>query len=236
MILIVVSSSIKAEVILPEVVTPVQMSNRDMNRIVCTSGDINDAYFSAEKGVTVKNEGSSSYVKFLIKPDVYGQQYVVARTELYVVCDGDVYTLMVSPRDIPGQTVRLSSGRRNSIGKNVELLGGLAEEERAVNLTMGALQDDIPSSFEVVESKTLVWINHIFRDISVAKRREIQVEGFDLYLTEYGVKAKRDITLNETLFLNTFFGNTIFAVTLDNQNLKKGQVARAFIIEKRAIQ
>ena len=99
-----------------ESITAVEMSNRDVNRIVCSDGLINDAFFSEEKGIMVQNDGRNSFVKFLIKHDgINPDAYASHRAEFYVVCGGQVYTLMVTPKDIIGQTIRLMPGASDRI-------------------------------------------------------------------------------------------------------------------------
>ena len=95
----------------PETVTAVEMSSTDVNRVVCSNGVVNDAFFSQEKGVTVTNNGSSAFVKFLIKRDgVNPDIYASGRAEFYIVCDGAVYTLMATPKKIGAQTIWLAPG------------------------------------------------------------------------------------------------------------------------------
>ena len=65
----------------------------------------------SDTDVTVTNNGSSAFVKFLIKRDgVNPDIYATARAEFYIVCDGAVYTLMATPKKIGAQTIWLAPG------------------------------------------------------------------------------------------------------------------------------
>src|SRR5690606_40891016 len=64
----------------------------------------------------------SSDLKFLINDNGQSMDYVTARSEFYIVCAGDIYTLMVTPKDISGQTIRLSTGAKVRIEENQKLL------------------------------------------------------------------------------------------------------------------
>lgn len=220
--------------ILPETVTPVTLSNRDINRIVCTTGDINDVYYSAEKGIKVSNEGANSFVKFLIKHDGQKEQYVSVRSELYLVCNHQVYTLMVEPKAISGQTVRLGGGVANQMRTNIKRFGALPQESRAIALTKAAFKDDIPDSFtvNVTEGIKRAWQKSSINGMSYLKHRVIIMEGLGFKLTEFWVKATGKKYLQERDFLKTIFGKNIFAVTLGVDVLEKGQVGRVFIVEK----
>lgn len=221
-----------AQVILPEVVTPVIMSNRDVNRVVCSTGDINDVYFSQEKGMTVVNDGRNAFVKFLIQQDGLKESHVTLRSELYVVCNASVYTLMITPKNVPAKTYHLSPGKSQDMRNNVALLGPLAEEERALYLTLAVFKEDLPDAFTEIKAPQQTWNLKIIENAGVVKSREIQVEGLGLNLSEYYVKAATHLQLQESQFLQPFFGRNIFAVTVEPRRLRPGQVARVLVVEK----
>ena len=52
---------------LPDQVSTIRLSNRDVNHIVCVGGEIEDVKFSAEKAIAVERAGSDAWVKFLVK-------------------------------------------------------------------------------------------------------------------------------------------------------------------------
>jgi len=223
------------QVVKPDVVTPVEMSNRDINRVTCVDGAINDAFFSQEKGIVVENNGNNSFIKFLIQDDGLNQEYVSSRSEFYLVCAGEIYTLMVSPKDIPGQTIRLSTGAKNRIKDNQELLSPLPDEERAVYLTMAALEDDIPDSFSVSTNTNSEWVSRMTAgkpNTQLALRRTIRVDGLGLSLKEFLVRTSTTTTFSETDFLSSAIGESIFAVTMDPLSLEPGQVGRLFVVSK----
>ena len=218
-----------------EVITAVEMSNRDVNRIVCTDGLINDAFFSEEKGIMVQNDGRNSFVKFLIKRDgISPDGYASHRAEFYVVCGGQVYTLMVTPKDIIGQTIRLMPGASERIADNLAVFGPQVEEDRAVSLTLSVMQDRIPDSFRLAETavEDLNWVEDLIPDSRIAKRRDVHVEGIGLTLSEYWIRPKRDMLFDEGLLLDPHFGHSIFAITFDSLHGKANRITRAFVISR----
>lgn len=219
----------------PETVTAVEMSNTDVNRVVCSNGVVNDAFFSQEKGVTVTNNGSSAFVKFLIKRDgVNPDIYASARAEFYIVCDGAVYTLMATPKKIGAQTIWLAPGAKERIDKNLAEYGPQVEEDRAVSLTMAVMQDQIPDSYRVSQTgyQDMIWYENVVPDAKVAKRRDVRVEGIGFTLTEYWIQPDYDLQLDEGMLLNEWFGNAIFAITFDSLNGKANRVSRAFVVNR----
>ena len=221
----------------PETVTAVEMSNTDVNRVVCSNGVVNDAFFSQEKGVSVTNNGSSAFVKFLIKRDgVNPDIYATGRAEFYIVCDGAVYTLMATPKKIGAQTIWLAPGAKERIDRNLAEYGPQVEEDRAVSLTMAVMQDQIPDSYRVSQTgyDEMMWYENVVPDAKVAKRRDVRVEGIGFTLTEYWIQPNYDLQLDEGMLLNEWFGTAIFAITFDSLNGKANRISRAFVVNRGA--
>lgn len=233
-----------AETILPERISQVKLSNIDMNRIVCDEGNVEYAKTSEEKGVRVEMEGKDAYVKYEFLGDGTTTQYVTMRTELYITCAGQVYTLMITPDQIPGQTIHLGIGRAGAMGKNIALLGPLPLEKRALFLIESGVREDYPDSFNVTEAAgfpELQWYQGVVmskdgsaKEVEVAKARTITVEGVGMTLKEYWLRTNRGtgVALEETDFLNTFFGENIFAITLDSPSIRPSKISRVFVVER----
>src|SRR3546814_17218585 len=60
-------ASAQAITVLPDQMSTIRLSNRDVNHIVCVGGEIEDVKFSAEKAIAVERAGSDAWVKFLVK-------------------------------------------------------------------------------------------------------------------------------------------------------------------------
>ena len=226
-----------AQVIQPESATVIEMSNRDMNRIYCQNGAVNDVHHSEEKPVKITQDGKNAFVKFLIEvnPMTGEKKYASQSIEAYIVCDGAVYSLIMKPKNVNSKTVQLGSVDTNKIYENIKTLGSLPEEERALKLTLEALKDEMPESYTVKVNTTDLKIK-VIPDTVITRRRDIKVDGLDLELTEYNVRAENDVQLHEQMFLNSVFGNNIFAVTIENHKLKNNQMTRLFIVKKQVLQ
>ena len=131
--LIFAASVIADSVITPEVPTIVELSNHDINRIVCP-GQMTDLIFSKEKGLTGHFSGNNAFIKFKIEDS--GDEYIYADTpsELFVVCNSAVYTLIVAPMDISSVTVRLSSPKGDTFKKNIVHYKNLPLEKQALQI------------------------------------------------------------------------------------------------------
>lgn len=229
-------------VVAPETATPTPLSNTDINRIVCANGQINDVYYSEEKGMKVSYKGANAFVKYLIKVESNAQRLVTQSTEIIVVCAGEVYTLIAQPQKIDTVTVRLAGGNKKRVKDNIAALEAIPLEQRVINLIQAAYKDEIPDSFVVANEPTDPAIRvplpgdgrsaRLFEEIEYKKRRTIRIDGMGLFLTEYIVGARKKVELKETEFLLPEFGSGIIGVSMDPLKLDPGQSGRLFIVEK----
>ena len=131
LILTLAGNCLASDVIQAEIPTAVKLSNRDINRIVCP-GPMNDLIFSQEKAMTGHFSGNNGFIKFKIEDS--GSEYIYADTqsELFVVCNNAVYTLLVTPADIPSVTLRLASPNGDTFKKNIAHFQKMPLEKQAL--------------------------------------------------------------------------------------------------------
>jgi conjugal transfer pilus assembly protein TraK len=179
---------------LPDQTSRIRLSNRDINHVVCEGGEIEDVKFSQEKGLAVEKGGSDAWIKFLVKQiDDAGQvtrSYVTQPSEFFITCNGATYPLYAEPADIPAQTVVLAPGARQRAKANSDLLAPLADEDRAVSITMAILATASASFSEVAPSGTTIRLSSI-PAIEIAERRRLAIEGSGLSASEYWVAPPR---------------------------------------------
>ena len=96
---------VQAAPILPEKTTHITLSNQDVNRLVCTQGMISDVNYSAEKGMQVKIDGANAFVKFQWLHNGQDKTYLTDPSELFLTCDGEVYSLVIEPKARRTRTV-----------------------------------------------------------------------------------------------------------------------------------
>ncbi len=236
-----------AKVVYPEVATRIQLSNTDINRFICPER-IKDAIYSKEKGVVIRYSGKDAYVKFLIEVKPGGEKrYITAPAELFIVCGEATYNIIAEPKgDFPAQTVYLSSGKQEQIKKNLSLFAGIPYEEKLLNILRTVYTGALPESFNVTR------INKpfkLFRDISLTLMRVIDVEGEGLKVKEYSAvlnnnmkhdksalsaaaSADDPVILREKDFLLKELTSNPSAIAIDKHNLRTGDIARIFIIER----
>jgi conjugal transfer pilus assembly protein TraK len=221
---------------LPDQVSTIRLSNRDINHVICVGGEIEDVKFSSEKAIAVEKAGSDAWIKFLVKEiDDQGavtRTYVTTPSEFFVSCNGAIYPLYAEPSDIPAQTVTLIAGPAQRARSNEDLLGPLVEEERAVSIILAMLQDRVPASFTPVAPAHHPIVLTGAPGLVIQERNRLEIEGTGLSASEYQVEASADAALDERQFLDTSFGTRIFAVSVDRLALKPGETARLVVVRR----
>lgn len=231
--------------VLPEVVTKIELSSRDINRFTCGSGrPVKDIVIpdEEEKGVRVERHGSDVFVDYVVFENEAGERkYAEGAAEFYIMCgeEGTVYTVIGIPNDeLPAQTVQLVNNGVK-IKKNKSLFAGMAFEQKIVAI----IQDAYKSELEEIPSYAIKRMN---RKIDALERVGIQVtlqfvariEGEGLQVKQYELRLKPDfagekIKVQEKYFLLPQLAENPVAIALDSQlQISKDRGTRLFIIEQ----
>lgn len=226
----------KDDVVMPEQQKSVVLSNVDLNRVVCEAGPIEDVKYSADhKPVIVEVVDDEAYIKFRVLEAPTETKYVTIRSEFFFRCGGVTYSILAEPKKVASRSILLAAGTMHQAQANLDLLGPLVEEERAVSITVAMLKDNVPSSFKV-KYHPVTWLPGPSRQIDVAERRYVDIAGFDMAAAEFLIAAKQDITLDERLFLDPRFGANIYAVTVERLRLNAGEQTRVVLVYRGASQ
>jgi len=237
--LIAFSSLVSARTITPETTHVIKLSNRDINRIVCSEGSINDVFYSQEKGVIVQIKESNAFVKFLVRKKNGHDFYINKETEIHLVCNGEVYTIVAKPAQIQTQTIYMSGGVRTRIKENISKFSGMPKEEQLLHLTQAVYRDEIPDSYQVSIETTPIAVDPeneamkpLFSMINIERKKEVRVEGLGYRTSEYLIKAKGSVELLEADFMQKEFGKNIAAITVTPLKIGKTETARLIIVDE----
>ncbi len=213
----------------PEILMQTMVSASDVNRFVCSS-EIRDVIFSKEKGIKVKNTGKNLFVKFVFAKGMDGKpKYARNPVEIFVLCGDNTYNLILTPKGIPSQTVRLDSGKADKIRKNTALFQGMPFEKKVIALIKSVYKDEIADSFHVTKSEKKVLL---FADLQTVIRRTIVVEGEGVLLTEVVAIPSKDMELTEKMFNRVELSKRPIAIAVETLRAKKGKALRVFLVEK----
>ncbi|EDK1561891.1 TraK domain-containing protein [Enterobacter hormaechei] len=234
--------------VLPEISTQVVLSNRDVNRLVCESGEAVKPVYSTEKPIDVKvsSDRRSFWVKFKYLAQGGQNHYYAEPTELFLTCGTTTFELIILPKYENPHKILLGSDTKQNIKDNQALFSALSLEEAAVSLSTKIISDadtngrGLPESFEVIPVKDN-WTQNVYDSrgrhipVEVKKERDVLVDGTGLRGSQYTIRALNNVTLTETMFLNTKFGTNIFAITAEKLALSTGQLSTLVIIHRESM-
>ncbi len=215
----------------PEKTTMIEMSNVDINRIVCPI-NIQDVIFSEEKGVVVNVVGRNAFVKFKVKKVNENFEYSKTPVDIHVVCGGKVYSIIAFPKKIPAVLVYLED-KETLLKSSLESISKLNFEERLVYYVKEIFAGRVP--FEAEPEKVNVKHN-VFKDLEIVELVRYVIEGEGIVLKFFSLKYVGNdnyIDLNERLFLKKELTVSPLAVSLSKLRLSKGETAELIIIEKK---
>ena len=212
----------------PETVTPVNLSSSDINRIHC-NGPIKDVIYSKEKGITVSFSGEDAFVKFLITRKEGKIHYSLTPSEIFVICNGKVYSLIAMPNRIPAQMVRLqSTGDRAK--KNISAFEGIPFEKKILDIISSGYRDEYPDSFTVTRMNQPL---SLFEHLAMKQVTSAHVDGEGLTLKVYAISNRNSqkVELSEKDFLRIEIGRPV-AIAVEHHLLNAGDTTRVFIVEQ----
>ena len=230
-LLLVSGNALAGQGVPAEVPTMVELSGREINRIVCP-GQMTDLIFSEEKGLTGHFSGNNAFVKFTAE-EVGGKlRYSKEPSEIYVVCNGSVYTIIGAPAEINAATVRLALPKSETVEKNIARYKNMPLEKQALQLIKEAYSGAFPSSYQVTDKAVPV---SLCPDLDLVQQQIVEVEGVGLRLKTFKATSRltTDIDLEEKTFLSSRIGNPILAVAVEQHTLKPKQSTRVFVVEKK---
>lgn len=206
----------------------VTLSNRDMNRIVCLGGRMGQTRFSAEKGIATDQSDDELFVKFMIRQQGQQQTYVTDRSEFFITCGGETFTLYATPRDVPSQTLFLKA-QEELASAVAEEFAPLSQEDRALKITRAVITEDYPESFRprTISNRVI----RPFPGVAAQLGRAFEIDGLPLYVEEYVVRVTNGVRLDERMFLRPDFGSGIHAITIEEPELQSGAGTRVIIVK-----
>lgn len=183
----------------PEIPSKVDLSLIDVNRIVCPGKvPVRDVVFSKEKGLIVKPSDDSLFVKFPVTEIDYDgktvQKLFDGKAELYITCGSSVYTLILSGRRIPAQTVYLSDSA-SSMKKANDYISSESHDDLMLDLIQALTNNMVPKGFTMEDTN----IEEKYKGISVTATKAIEGGGFRA--RELVLKSDKQVSITDTELL-----------------------------------
>jgi TraK protein len=218
--------------VLPERTTTVMVSARDVNRVRCEQ-PIEHVEYSKEKHGVVKAVGNDVFVKFLVRREGTLESYTSMPFDLHVICGGEVYTLILRPRDQDSTTIRLGNASRKSLQSVAKDWGVLPLEEKVTKLTRAVYRNEVPSNFSrtIIDAADPRFNVRLFKDVEVIGKQEVNARGTGLRAVEYALIAHKAVTFNERDFLVREMGDVV-GVTIHPLTVEKEGIARLIVVQR----
>lgn len=223
------------DVVHPERVVWIDISQTDANRIVCTEGDIvpEDVVYSKEKGVLVQvaKNGYEAYLKLQAVEDVATNkiEYPKSPVEIYVSCAGETYGFIGRPRAIPSKTIYLVSHTKRINRSRKASLKTNEIDKAVIEIWKNVLLNQIPQAWEEIQSKKLRVDSG---DAIIKPLRSWIIPGVGVLVRELVITAKVNTVFKEVNLLRADVTVNPIGITVDRHSLSAGERTRAVILEK----
>ena len=224
----------------PEKIVWIDLSNTDVNRVVCTEGEIGNVYFSLEKGIEVSVEGREAYIKFKILQLPEGdRKYVTTPSEFYIVCAGETYGFIARPKKIPSRTIYLVSPNKK-LQKYVDPFQKSPYDRALVIIVRAVFKDQIPPAWEEIRSfhpysmQSLLEAGEEVVPVNIRERRRFKIPGLPVVVRIFSVENPGDclVRINERMFLQPGFVVNPIAVSLREHSVPPGLATVAVVLER----
>lgn len=205
----------------------INISKADITRIYCESSEIKSIVFSKEKEMEIEQNGQNAFIKISKKVTTTGDKIETQISnhprEVFLECGEKMYSFVMIPKDIPSQTIILKSLYSPDIEIAKQTEKSSDYETTLSNLIKDAYKTKLPSGFSI---KTHNILEQDFQELRLSKVKSYI--GSEYEIIEYTINAKKDISLEEKVFLG-YFKNPL-AVSIEKLSIKNGENVRMFVV------
>jgi len=219
----------------------VPISVKDVNYLQCKNGVINDVTYSDEKPLIFKrgNQGTDAFIKTKARKDQNSSTvlYYTEDLDVYVVCDGEVYSLMLQPKMTVSQRIVLDGGKGKQIAANVTKISGMPHEEAVIDILdkIHSERGNLPSVFQVTKADLNESWKRVTDKTSARLREKIKLEGSGMTVYVYQLYSRLGDTLHEMDVVNAKLQAGTFAVRLYNHSPKRDTTFLGYVVTWEAL-
>lgn len=215
-ILALLSFQVAATNIQPDKPRSIDISAKDVNRVTCVNGMIQDVFFSEEKVQQVSVAEDKVFIKLPIKQDGEVLTYAKNVVDFDIICDGLAYKFFATPKeDLRGQIIYLGDPQISQALSNLSQLDGMDKEDQYQMLVDAVLSNGRIN-------------NHLFNSLTkepikqtlVLENRELTLQqsfrfnGAGLRVKHFVYPAKTGESYREEQFILPQISSQMRAVTV----------------------
>lgn len=223
-------------IVKPNKLAYLPISVKDVNYMVCKNGRITDRTFSEEKPLEFKrgSSGEDAYLKLRAKQEQATSEllYYTENIDLYVVCDGEVYSMMLTPTMNQPQKIILDGGQGKELKANIAAFGHMPREEMVVEMidTIHNERGQLPGTFHVKKAGYSEKWRNITPNTQAKLLQTVKLEGSGMTVYAYQMYSKKGDSLHEMDVVNAQLQNGVFGVRLYNHRPKAEQTFLGYIV------
>ncbi|MGE4478639.1 MAG: type-F conjugative transfer system secretin TraK [Deferribacterales bacterium] len=195
----------------PEVVTTVEMSRSDMNRIVCPY-PITDFATSKENNMTYKISGNNLFIKFPViavtkDGELIEKKYFNGYAEVHLVCGDAVYSLILQAEQKKTEIIYLSdtAGKMKKVNEYVR---SKSYEDLMTEFIQALIENKPLNDFYMNESDE----KESYRGVNISVSRVMIGGGY--IVKELILESKEKVSLTNTELLKLEMLSNVKAVAL----------------------
>jgi conjugal transfer pilus assembly protein TraK len=200
----------------PDKPQTVNISAKDVNRVTCVNGMIQDVFYSEEKIQQVSVADDKVFIKLPIKELDGALTYATNIVDFDIICDGLAYKFFAVPKEgLRGQIIYLGDPQVTQALQNLRLLDGMDKEDQYVLLidavlSNGRLNNHLFDSLVKENITQTLSLNN--RPISL--QDSFRFNGAGLRIKHYLYPAKKGEQYKEEQFLIPQISTQARAITV----------------------
>jgi hypothetical protein len=229
-----ISSQVLAVNVQPDKPRQVQISAKDVNRVTCVHGMIQDVFYSEEKVQQVSVSEDKVFIKLPIKQEGETLTYAKNIVDFDIICDGLAYKFFAEPKEnLRGQIIYLGDPNVTQALQNLRQLDGMDKEDQYVLLvdavlSNGRLNNHVYDSLIKEQVKQTLTINH--RALSL--QESYRFNGAGLRIKHYIYPAKANEKFTEEQFLIPQISTQARAITVHPMTVNADGYINVIVIEE----
>jgi hypothetical protein len=231
--IILICAQATAVTIQPDKPRNVPISAKDINRVMCVDGMVQDAFYSEEKVQQVSIVEDKVIIKLPIKQEGDVLTYAKNIVDFDIICNGLAYKFFAEPReDLRGQIIYLGDPNVTQALQNLQILNGMDVEDQYVMLmdavlSSGRLNNQLFES--LVKEDTHQTLNLSSRPLVL--QNSYRFNGAGLRVKQYRYPAKQGEQFREEQFLLPEVSSKAKAITVQPLTMATDGFVTVMVIE-----
>jgi conjugal transfer pilus assembly protein TraK len=218
----------------PDKPRQVQISAKDVNRVTCVNGMIQDVFYSEEKVQQVSVAQDKVFIKLPIKQEGETLTYATNIVDFDIICDGLAYKFFAEPKEnLRGQIIYLGDPNVTQALQNLRQLDGMDKEDQYVLLVDAVLSNGRLNN-HIYDSLIKEHVNQTLslNNRALSLQDSYRFNGAGLRIKHYIYPAKAHEKFREEQFLIPQISTQARAITVHPMTVNVDAYINVIVIEE----